>query len=77
MVDVNPVGLDAEGLQGVALGGEVLAGGRDPGVADLESGHGTSVSYDAPVRDFNADGSIGTPGVEAAARRAGGGVVCR
>jgi hypothetical protein len=34
VVDVDPVGLDAEFGEGVALGGEVLAVGGDPRVAD-------------------------------------------
>jgi hypothetical protein len=44
-VEVQPPGtptvprLDAERLQGVALGGQVLRLGGDAGVADLERGH--------------------------------------
>jgi hypothetical protein len=39
VVDVYAVGFDAEGSQGVALGGEVLGVGGDAGVADQEFGH--------------------------------------
>jgi hypothetical protein len=39
VVDVDAFGLDAERLEGVALDGEVVAVGRDAGVADLELGH--------------------------------------
>ena len=35
----DPVGVDAERGQAVALSGQVLADGGDPGVADLKSGH--------------------------------------
>jgi hypothetical protein len=46
MVDVDPVGLHAEGCQGLALGSEILPVGRDPGVADLDRGHGRSIAED-------------------------------
>jgi hypothetical protein len=39
MIDVDALLLDAERLQGVALGGEVLRVGGDARVADLELGH--------------------------------------
>jgi hypothetical protein len=39
VVDVDALGLDAEGSEGVALGGEILGVGGDAGVTDLESGH--------------------------------------
>jgi hypothetical protein len=39
VVDVDPLGLDAERLERVALGGQVLGVRGDAGVADLESGH--------------------------------------
>ena len=39
VVDVDPVRLDTEAGQGLALGGEVLPGGGDPCVADLQSRH--------------------------------------
>ena len=38
VVDVDPAGGHAEGVLGVALGGEVLAVSGDPGVADLQFG---------------------------------------
>lgn len=34
LVDVGPVGADAERGEGVSLGGEVLLLGRDTGIAD-------------------------------------------
>jgi hypothetical protein len=43
VVDVDAVGLHTEGGEGLALGGEVLPVGGDPGVADLDGGHGSSV----------------------------------
>ena len=60
MVDVDPIGVDPECGEAVPLGSEVLVGCGDPGVADLESGHPSSVPYDVPERDFKADGSVGT-----------------
>jgi len=42
VVDVDPVGLHAEGGKGLALRGQVLPIGADPGVADLDRGHGRS-----------------------------------
>jgi hypothetical protein len=39
VVDVGALRVDAERLQGVALGGQVLGIGGDAGVADLELGH--------------------------------------
>jgi hypothetical protein len=39
VVDVDTVGVDSKGGEAVALGGEVLVGRGDPGVANLESGH--------------------------------------
>jgi len=44
MVNVDPVGLHAEGGEGLPLGGQVLAVGADPGVADLDRGHGRSIT---------------------------------
>jgi hypothetical protein len=44
VVDVDPLGLDPEGGEGVALGSEVLGVRRDPCVSDLESGHLVSVA---------------------------------
>jgi len=41
---VDPVGLHAEGGEGLALGGQVLPIGADPGVADLDCGHGRSIA---------------------------------
>lgn len=37
MIDIHPLRFDAECFEAVALRGEVLAGGRDAGVADLQS----------------------------------------
>ncbi len=39
VVDVDSVIGDAEGVQAVALGGEVLSVGGDPGLADFQFGH--------------------------------------
>jgi len=39
VVDVDPLGVDAECGQAVALGGEVLPDRRHPGIADLQSRH--------------------------------------
>ena len=39
VVDVKTLGFDAERLQSVALGGEVLGVGRDARVADEQPGH--------------------------------------
>jgi len=44
VIDVDPVGLHAEGGEGLPLGGQVLAVVRDPGVADLDRGHGRSIA---------------------------------
>ncbi len=49
VVDVDPVGLHAEGREGLALGGEVLAVSRDRGVADLHRGHGRSLAGCPPL----------------------------
>jgi len=38
VVDVDPVGLHAEGGKGLALRGQVLPTGADPGIADLDRG---------------------------------------
>lgn len=40
MVDVDPLSLDAQVEQGVALGGEVLLIGRASGVPDKQRAHG-------------------------------------
>jgi len=39
VVDVNALGLHAERLEPVALGGEVSLVGGDAGVADVQAGH--------------------------------------
>lgn len=39
MIDVDAFGIDTEGGEAVALRGEVLFVGGDPGVADLEKSH--------------------------------------
>jgi hypothetical protein len=44
VVDIDPFRFDAERRQRVALGGEVLLRGGDPGVADLDAAHGRSVA---------------------------------
>ena len=44
VVDVDAVGLHAEGGEGLPLRGEVLLIGADPGVADLDRGHGRSIA---------------------------------
>jgi len=36
VVDADPLGVDAEGGEAVALGGEVLSDSRHPGVVDLQ-----------------------------------------
>ena len=43
MVDVDPAGLHAELGEGLALRSEVLPFSRDPGIADLDCGHTSSV----------------------------------
>ena len=44
VVDVDPVGVDAEGCKAVALGSEVLASRRYPGLPNVEFGHSSSVA---------------------------------
>jgi hypothetical protein len=44
VVDVDAVRLDAQRGEGLPLGGEVLPVGGDPGVADLDRGHGGSIT---------------------------------
>lgn len=44
VVDVDPLGVDAEPGQAVALGGEVLPCGGDPGIADFDLRHSCSVA---------------------------------
>jgi len=44
VVDVDLLGLDPEGGEGVALSGEVLGVRRHARVPDLESGHLVSVA---------------------------------
>ena len=39
LVDVDPLGGDAEGHQGIPLGGQVLFVGGDPGIADQQRFH--------------------------------------
>ena len=48
MVDVDPLGRDAERGEGVALSGEVLGVGGAAGVADQQSGHRGSLPVMAP-----------------------------
>ncbi len=46
VVDVDALGLHAERLEPVALGGEILLVGGDAGVADVQAGHrGGSMPY--------------------------------
>jgi hypothetical protein len=45
VVDVDALGLDPEGLEAVALGGEVLGVGGDARVADQQSGTPNSVPF--------------------------------
>ncbi len=44
VVDVDAVGLHPEGDQRLALGGEVLPVSADPGIPDLDRGHGRSIA---------------------------------
>ena len=47
-------------VEGVALGREVLAVGRDPAVAHLGSAHPGRALHDAPVREFYSDAPTGS-----------------
>ncbi len=58
-VDVDALGLHAEGAEGLALRGEVLAVGADSGVADLDRGHGRSISGCPTLTGHCAGGSYG------------------
>lgn len=50
MVDVDPLGLDSEPGQGVALGGEVSGVGGDPSVANQQSAHPGIVPWQSHLR---------------------------
>lgn len=49
VVEVDPIVGDAERVEGVALGGEVLFVGRAAGVADQRRGHPTTVTDSTPL----------------------------
>ena len=59
VVDMDPLGCDAEPGQGVALRSEVLLVGGDPGVADQQSAHRLSVRVSTPHRAFHRAGLTG------------------
>jgi hypothetical protein len=58
VVDVDPLGRDAERGQGVTLRGEVLLVGGDPGVADQQSAHGGCVPLASLHRAFHFTGRV-------------------
>src|SRR5205085_9374285 len=59
VIDVDPVGCDTERGEGVALRGEILFVGGDPGVADQQSAHPGSVPVDIPSSGISPGGSYG------------------
>jgi len=62
VVDVDALQLDAQRLQGVTLGAEILGVGGDAGIADLELGHVASVSRMSDGhRHTQANHPYGTP----------------
>jgi hypothetical protein len=75
VVNVDPVVGGARIGEWPELGGAAPAVGEEAAPADPDLGHPRAVPYDAPVRDFNSDGSIGTMGGPAAPGRSCRGVL--
>ncbi len=76
MVNVDAAGCDAEGGDGVSLGGEVLFAGEDAGVADLQFAHRVSDAGQPPgERAFSRAGLTATAVLHVC--RFAGGVGCR
>jgi hypothetical protein len=52
VIDVDPLGLDAQAEQGIALGGEVLLIGGASGVPDKQRAHGAPPEVGLARRDL-------------------------
>jgi len=70
IVDVDPLGVDAERGEHITLGGEVLVVGEDPQIPDLERRHRHSVPVSPRFRNCSPNQSYRTP-PPAPPRRAG------
>jgi hypothetical protein len=77
VVDVDAFSGDAECLQAVALGGEVLLIGGDAGVADVQAGHRRSMPYgprssrrvtEPVLRDSGGPAALGLQAVDVSVR---------
>jgi len=61
VVEVNPLGVDAEGGEGILLGGEVLLHSGDSAVANLQFSHRPSMPVSPPSPGRTTGPAYGTP----------------